>query len=155
MTTSVKSNYPLKNLNTFNVSAKAKFFYEFHDELSLQKILKNEKYKNEKLLILGEGSNILFSKNYEGLVLKNSIYGIKIISENKDYIKAEVGAGENWHNFVLWSVKKNLSGIENLALIPGLVGASPIQNIGAYGMEVKDTISDVTFIESESGCIKP
>ena len=154
MITSVKSNFPLKKFNTFNISAKAKYFYEFLDELSLLQILKNKKYKNEKLLILGGGSNLLFSRDYDGIILKNSISGIKIISEEKNSLIVEVGAGENWHNFVLWSVEKNLSGIENLALIPGLVGASPIQNIGAYGMEVKDTIIQVTYIDIKTGIIK-
>ena len=154
MITSVKSNFSLKNFNTFNISAKAKYFYEFLDELSLLQILKNKKYKNEKLLILGGGSNLLFSRDYDGIILKNSISGIKIISEEKNSLIVEVGAGENWHNFVLWSVEKNLSGIENLALIPGLVGASPIQNIGAYGMEVKDTIIQVTYIDIKTGIIK-
>ena len=154
MITSVKSNFQLKNLNTFNISAKAKYFYEFLDELSLQQILNNKKYRNEKLLILGGGSNLLFSRDYDGIILKNSISGIKIISEDKNSLIVEVGAGENWHNFVLWSVEKNLSGIENLALIPGLVGASPIQNIGAYGMEVKDTIIQVTYIDIKTSMIK-
>tara|TARA_Y100000746_G_C15383437_1_gene399130 strand:- start:35 stop:1054 length:1020 start_codon:yes stop_codon:yes gene_type:complete len=154
MITSVKSNFPLKKFNTFNISAKAKYFFEFLDELSLLKILKNKKYKNEKLLILGGGSNLLFSRDYDGIILKNSISGIKIISEDKNSLIVEVGAGENWHDFVIWSVEKNLSGIENLALIPGLVGASPIQNIGAYGMEVKDTIIQVTYIDIKTGIIK-
>ncbi len=154
MITSVKSNFPLKNFNTFNLSAKAKYFYEFLDELSLLQILNNKKYKNEKLLILGGGSNLLFSKDYDGIILKNSISGIKKISEDENSLIVEVGAGENWHDFVLWSVEKNLSGIENLALIPGLVGASPIQNIGAYGMEVKDTIIQVTYIDIKTGMIK-
>ena len=154
MTASVKSDFQLKNFNTFNISAKAKYFYEFFDEISLIKTLKDKKYLNEKLLILGGGSNLLFSKDFDGIILKNSISGIKIISENKDSLIVEVGAGENWHNFVLWSVEKNLSGIENLALIPGLVGASPIQNIGAYGMEVKDTIKKVSFINIKTGSIK-
>ena len=151
MSTSINSNYPLRDYNTFNISVNAKLFYEFKDKTSLQKILKREDLKNENILILGGGSNILFSKNYDGLVLKNGILGINIISETNNHVEVEVGAGENWHEFVLWSIKNNLSGIENLALIPGLVGASPIQNIGAYGMEVKDTITNVKFIDIKSG----
>ena len=154
MITSVKSDFPLKDFNTFNISAKAKYFFEFSDELSLIQILKNKKYKKEKLLILGGGSNLLFSRDYDGIILKNSISGVKIISEDQNNLIVEVGAGENWHDFVLWSVEKNLSGIENLALIPGLVGASPIQNIGAYGMEVKDTIIQVTYVDIKTGIIK-
>lgn len=150
MSTSINSNYPLRDYNTFNISVNAKLFYEFKDKISLQKILKKEDLKNEKILILGGGSNILFSKNYDGLILKNGILGINIISETKNHVEVEVGAGENWHEFVLWSINNNLSGIENLALIPGLVGASPIQNIGAYGVEVKDTITNVKFIDIKS-----
>ena len=126
----------IRELQQFNISASTKLFFEFENENSLRKILDNEKYKNENFLILGGGSNILFSKNFDGLILKNNILGIKKILNTKDFVEVEVGAGENWHEFVLWSVKNNLSGIENLALIPGLVGASPIQNIGAYGVEV-------------------
>ena len=154
MSTSINSNYPLRDYNTFNISVNAKLFYEFKDKISLQKILKREDLKNEKILILGGGSNILFSKNYDGLILKNGILGINIISETNNHVEVEVGAGENWHEFVLWSINNNLSGIENLALIPGLVGASPIQNIGAYGMEVKDTITNVKFIDIKSGIEK-
>ena len=150
MTLSIKSNFPLDNYNTFNISASTKLFFEFENENSLREILDNEKYENENLLILGGGSNILFSKNFEGLILKNNILGINKILDTKDFVEVEVGAGENWHEFVLWSVKKNLSGIENLALIPGLVGASPIQNIGAYGVEVKDTITTVKYYEIAS-----
>ena len=150
MSTSINSNYPLRDYNTFNISVNAKLFYEFKDKISLQKILKREDLKNENILILGGGSNILFSKNYDGLILKNGILGINIISETNNHVEVEVGAGENWHEFVLWSINNNLSGIENLALIPGLVGASPIQNIGAYGVEVKDTITNVKFIDIKS-----
>ena len=154
MSTSINSNYPLRGYNTFNISVNAKLFYEFKDKVSLQKILNREDLKNENILILGGGSNILFSKNYDGLILKNGILGINIISETNNHVEVQVGAGENWHEFVLWSINNNLSGIENLALIPGLVGASPIQNIGAYGMEVKDTITNVKFIDIKSGIEK-
>ena len=154
MSTSINSNYPLRDYNTFNISVNAKLFYEFKDKISLQKILKKEDLINENILILGGGSNILFSKNYDGLILKNGILGINIISETNNHVEVKVGAGENWHEFVLWSINNNLSGIENLALIPGLVGASPIQNIGAYGMEVKDTITNVKFIDIKNGIEK-
>ena len=105
---------------------------------------------NEKLLILGGGSNLLFSKDFDGIILKNSISGIKIISDNNDSVIVEVGAGENWHEFVIWCLKHNYGGIENLALIPGSVGAAPIQNIGAYGSEVSDFIEEVICFDMES-----
>ena len=129
------------------------FFFEFNDEKSVIELIKNKKFQNEKKLVLGGGSNLLFSKDFDGLILKNNILGIKKISETKESIDIEVGAGENWHDFVIWSVENNLSGIENLALIPGLVGASPIQNIGAYGVEVKDSIIGVRFVEVSTGNI--
>jgi len=154
MSISIEKNYPLDNLNTFNISAKTKFFYEFNTLENLKEILSHKLLKTEKAFVLGGGSNILFSKDFDGIVLKNSIEGIHITKDNNNHTEVEVGSGENWHEFVLWSVKKNLSGIENLALIPGSVGASPIQNIGAYGCEAKDTIKKVQFIDIESKSIK-
>ena len=154
MSISIEKNYPLDNLNTFNISAKTKFFYEFNTLENLKEILSHKLLKTEKAFVLGGGSNILFSKDFDGIVLKNSIEGIHITKDNNNHIEVEVGSGENWHEFVLWSVKKNLSGVENLALIPGSVGASPIQNIGAYGCEAKDTIKKVQFIDLESKSIK-
>ena len=150
MIESISTNHQLKSLNTFGISATCKLFYEFKDINSLKEILSSDIIKNEPIFILGGGSNILITKNFDGIILKNSITGIKIISETQDHVIIEVGSGVNWHEFVLWSVEKNLSGIENLALIPGLVGASPMQNIGAYGVEIKDTIEKVFFIDKKS-----
>jgi len=147
----ILNNYSLKNHNTFGVNAKAKYFASFSSEDELAELLKNDICKTEPLLILGGGSNILLTKDFDGLVLANNIKGIEIITEDEESTNITVGAGEIWHNFVLWSIQKNLSGIENLALIPGLVGASPMQNIGAYGIEVKEVITKVNYIEIESG----
>ena len=143
-------NYSLKNHNTFGVDVKAKYFATFNSEEALADLLKSEITQKEPLFILGGGSNILLTKNFDGLVLANEIRGIEIVSENENYNTIKVGAGEVWHDFVLWSIEKNLSGIENLALIPGLVGASPMQNIGAYGVELKDVVESVDFIEIDS-----
>jgi len=147
-------NYSLKNYNTFGIPAKAKYFTSFSSEEELIDLLQNNICKTEPLFILGGGSNILLTQDFEGIVLANNIKGINIISENEHNTSIAVGAGEVWHDFVLWSINKNLSGIENLALIPGLVGASPMQNIGAYGTEVKDVITRVSYIEIESGLKK-
>jgi len=144
-------NYSLKNYNTFGIDAKAKYFASFRSEAELTALLKNSICKTEPLFILGGGSNILLTQDFEGIVLANNIKGIDVISEDEQSISIEVGAGEVWHDFVLWSINQNLSGIENLALIPGLVGASPMQNIGAYGVEVKDVITRVNYIEIRSG----
>ena len=138
-----KENYCLKKHNTFGVDAKAKYFTVFKSTIELEDIVSSEIYKKNKHFILGEGSNILLTKDFNGLILHNQIKGICILEDKKESVIVEVGGGMNWHNFVEWSVSQELSGIENLALIPGTVGASPIQNIGAYGMEVKDSITKV------------
>jgi UDP-N-acetylmuramate dehydrogenase len=132
----VQQNYPLKTYNTFGVEAYAKYFASFSsiDELNL--VLTD--YSSGSTLILGGGSNILFIKNYDGLVLKNEITGIHTIHEDEDHIYVKTGAGENWHRFVMHCINNNFAGVENLSLIPGCVGASPMQNIGAYGAEIKD-----------------
>ena len=147
-------DFQLKTLNTFNIEAKTKYFAEFENLIELKEVLNGEIFLKEKYCILGGGSNILLTQDFGGLIIKNNIKGITILLENETSVIVEVGAGEIWHDFVLWSVRKNLSGIENLALIPGSVGASPIQNIGAYGMEVKNTISKVTAVEIKSNTIK-
>ena len=147
----ILNNYSLKNYNTFGIASKAKYFASFSSEDQLAELLKDNICKTEPLFILGGGSNILLTQDFNGLVLANNIKGIEIITENEKSTSIAVGAGEIWHDFVLWSIQQNLSGIENLALIPGLVGASPMQNIGAYGVEVKDVITKVSYIEIESG----
>ena len=148
------NNYSLKHLNSFGIDIKARLFSNFNSENELIKLLNNKSLEDKSVFILGDGSNILFTKDFEGVILANKINGIDIISEDQVSITVRVGAGENWHNFVLWSIQKDLSGIENLALIPGLVGASPIQNIGAYGTEVKNVITKVNYIELDTGLKK-
>ena len=140
-------NYSLKNHNTFGIAVKAKYFSSFDSLLELKKILKTNLHKKEKFFILGSGSNILLTQDFDGFVLHNTIEGISILEDNENDILVEVGGGVVWHDFVMWSVSQKLSGIENLALIPGTVGASPVQNIGAYGMEVKDSITKVHALE--------
>lgn len=131
----IEKNFPLKKYNTFAIDIAAQYFSTFNtvDQLSL--LLE---FKNNSTLILGGGSNILFTKNIEGLVLKNEIRGIDQIREDENYVFVKAGAGENWHQLVLYCINNNLAGMENLSLIPGNVGASPMQNIGAYGVELKD-----------------
>lgn len=132
----VQQNYPLKKYNTFGIDAIAKYFATF-SSIDEMKNLIEEKNVSSKM-ILGGGSNILFTKNYDGLVLKNEIQGIDIIKEENDYVYIKAGAGISWHSFVMFCVENNFGGVENLSLIPGNVGASLMQNIGAYGVEVKD-----------------
>ena len=145
------NNYSLKNLNSFGIDIKAKLFSNFKSENELIKLLFDKSLEDKPIFILGDGSNTLFTKDFNGVILANKINGIEIISEDQASMTIRVGAGENWHDFVLWSIEKDLSGIENLALIPGLVGASPIQNIGAYGTEVKDVITKVNYVELDTG----
>jgi UDP-N-acetylmuramate dehydrogenase len=134
----IQNNYSLKSLNTFGIDVLAKYFAEFTTLNELQDLLQNVEFAKENKLILGGGSNILFTKNFDGLVLKNNLKGIDLLSEDEEYYYVKAQAGEVWHNLVLYCIERNYGGLENLSLIPGSVGASPIQNIGAYGVEMKD-----------------
>ncbi|WP_018345040.1 UDP-N-acetylmuramate dehydrogenase [Cytophaga aurantiaca] len=154
MSTSIESNKNLKKYNTFSIQATAEKFSIFKSEKELTELLSESKQHQLPLLILGGGSNMLFTQNVKGIVLKNEILGIQVLEENTDSVLVKCGAGEVWHEFVIHCVNKGWAGIENLSLIPGTVGASPIQNIGAYGVEVKDTIESVDCVEIETGLKK-
>ena len=143
----IQENISLKNYNTFGVSVNAKRFVSVISFYHLQQLLKIEK----DFFLISGGSNMLLTKNIENLVLHIDIKGISIDKEDDDFVYITVNAGENWHEFVLWCISQNFGGIENLSLIPGNVGTSPIQNIGAYGTEVKDTITKVEALEIETG----
>ena len=138
----IQENILIKQYNSFGISAYANLFAKFNSVNELSELLefKQPPTANRPLqtLILGGGSNILFTKNFPGLVLKNELKGIKEIKEDEHHIYVQVGAGENWHQFVLHCIQNGWAGVENLSLIPGNVGASPMQNIGAYGVEIKD-----------------
>lgn len=135
-----KHNISLKSYNTFGIEVQTNSFVEVNSINELKEVLK---YNQSELLILGGGSNILFTKDFTGLIIKNNIKGIDVVDDNKDEIILKVGSGEVWHDFVMYCVANNYAGLENLSLIPGTVGASPMQNIGAYGVEVKDVIVSV------------
>lgn len=138
----IEENISLKHLNTFGINVTAKYFATFNtiDEISELLTFNKQQTTNHQpqTLILGGGSNILFTKNFDGLVLKNEIKGIELIKEDDKHIYIKAAAGENWHQFVLHCINNNWAGVENLSLIPGNVGASPMQNIGAYGVELKN-----------------
>ena len=137
-------NYSLKQHNTFGIDALAKFYFECTDVEDLSVFLNsNESIKDEKIVVLGEGSNILFLNDFDGLVIHPNIPGIQIVKEDRQNLWIEVGAGEVWDEFVQYAVDYQLGGIENLSLIPGSVGAAPVQNIGAYGQEVGNVIERV------------
>ena len=134
----VQENISLRKLNTFGIDVSARYFASFNIVDELSELLHSPFLSDHSPLILGGGSNILFTKSFDGLVLKNDITGIKTIKEDEHYVYVQVGAGENWHRFVQHCIKNQWAGVENLSLIPGNVGASPMQNIGAYGVEIKD-----------------
>ncbi len=135
----ILKNISLRPYNTFHIDVKAKEFSTFISSDELNE-LTNAKLKtpSPQLLILGGGSNILFTKDFDGLILKNEMRGMEVVREDADHVYIKVGAGENWHRFVLHCLDRELAGVENLSLIPGNVGASPMQNIGAYGVEIKE-----------------
>ena len=136
-------NHSLRELNTFGVNVKADYLVEIKSEKNLTDIISNKKFKWLDKLILGGGSNILFTKNYGGLVLKNEIKGITVVEESEKDVLIKAGSGVEWDSLVNHCVEKNYYGIENLSGIPGTVGAAPVQNIGAYGVEIKDVLHSV------------
>jgi UDP-N-acetylmuramate dehydrogenase len=132
----ITKNVSLKSFNTFGIDAIAESFYDITSIESLRKVLK-EKHSNP-LFILGGGSNMLLTRDIEALVLYINVKGIEVISETENTVVIKSMAGENWHEFVLWCLERNYGGVENMSLIPGNIGTAPIQNIGAYGIELKD-----------------
>lgn len=139
----VSENISLKPYNTFGIDVKASKFARFKSGDELITILTDPVLSSLPRMILGGGSNILLTADFEGLVLKNEVSGIHLIKEDKDFFYVRAGAGENWHEFVLDCIAHGRAGLENLSLIPGNVGASPMQNIGAYGVEVKDRFHEL------------
>ena len=145
----IQTNKNLKEYNTFGISVKAEMFAVFSSIEELKQILS---FRNDKkLLVLGGGSNLLLTKDFDGLVIKNEIKRFEVIEETASEVIVESGAGENWHEFVLNCIDKGFGGIENLSLIPGSVGASPMQNIGAYGVEIKDVFESLSAYHIASG----
>ncbi len=132
----IQTDFSLKNYNTFGIEAKAKQFVSVSSIAELKEIL----VQNNPIFILGGGSNMLLTQDIQKLVLHVNLKGIEIVETNEDFAIVKAQAGENWHEFVLYCIEQNLGGIENLSLIPGNVGTTPIQNIGAYGVEIKDTM---------------
>ena len=132
----IQENISLRPYNSFAIDARARYFSVFRDATELEEIL--EEQKTAPALVLGGGSNILLTGDIDGLVLKNEIPGVQELHEDEQYVYVKAGAGENWHGFVQHCIERNWGGVENLSLIPGHVGATPMQNIGAYGVEIED-----------------
>lgn len=137
----IQENISLRPYNTFGIDASARYFAVFNNNDELEELMTDA--SRLPTLILGGGSNILFTKDFDGLLLKNEIKGIAELHEDSEYVYVKAGAGENWHQFVLHCIQRNWAGVENLSLIPGSVGASPMQNIGAYGVEIDDVFWDL------------
>jgi UDP-N-acetylmuramate dehydrogenase len=143
-------NAPLETRNTFRVPARAAWLAEIHDQTSIQEVLYLPQIKDRPLLVLGEGSNLLFTRDFDGLVLRMANRGIELLEDHAGSVRVRAAAGEHWHGLVRWSLAQGLCGLENLSLIPGTVGAAPIQNIGAYGAELAESLISVSAFDRAS-----
>ena len=139
----IKENISLKPLNTFGMDVRARWFVALNTIEQLKELFGSDDWKNKPRFILGGGSNILFTKDVDALVVRNELKGIEVVKEDADFIYVKAGAGEFWHEFVMDCIRTNRAGVENLSLIPGSVGAGPMQNIGAYGVELKDVFHEL------------
>lgn len=148
----IEKDKPLDNLNTFRLTdIGAEYFAEIKSVAEFRELTAEDIYKQSRKLVLGGGSNILFTDCFYGIVIKNSIRGIEVTNETETEVIVKVNAGEVWHEFVLWCIERNYAGIENLSLIPGLAGAAPMQNIGAYGTEIKDIFHELEALDINTG----
>ena len=143
----ISQHLSLKPYNSFAIDVKAKYFAAFESVMVLEELLGVAGH--EQMLVLGGGSNILFTGDFNGWVLKNECKGIRLIDEDDNYFYVKAAAGENWHQFVMHCIAQGYAGVENLSLIPGNVGASPMQNIGAYGVEIKDVFHELEAFHRE------
>jgi len=147
----IRENVSLKRLNSFGIDVSANYFVETHSLEDVRAVIAEAKFNGLPKLVLGGGSNILLRNNFNGIVLKVAFKGISILREDVDHVYLKIGAGENWHSLVMHCVANNWGGIENLSLIPGNVGAAPMQNIGAYGVELKEVFVELEAIDLGSG----
>lgn len=151
MTLQVQSAVSLKPFNTFGVDVQAKLFAQAHNDDEVRQALAYSVKHALPLLVIGGGSNLLLTADIQALVLRMASCGIRILSDDGERVIVEAEAGEAWHPFVLWSLEQGLAGLENLSLIPGTVGAAPMQNIGAYGVEIKDVFHSLTALDRQTG----
>jgi UDP-N-acetylmuramate dehydrogenase len=150
----IKENVPLKGLNSFGVDAVARYFVELEGIDDIQELIKTEVFKTQKRFIIGGGSNLLFTEDFDGLLIKMNNRGIELKENKNNEVKATVAAGESWDDFVQFCVMNKIGGLENLSLIPGNVGAAPIQNIGAYGVEQQDSFYELKAFDLEKGKVR-
>lgn len=151
MSLTLESNRSLKPFNTFAVDQRAQYFASANSDEDVRDALAQARALNVPLLVIGGGSNLLLTRDVPALVLRMASRGKRIVHESAEQVVVEAEAGEPWHPFVLWTLEQGLAGLENLSLIPGTVGASPIQNIGAYGVEIKDVFAGLTALDSQTG----
>ncbi len=147
----IRENHGLASYNTMGIDVRARYFAEVKSKAEFSELTTDARYRESQKLMLGGGSNILFLNDFDGFVIRNQIKGKEILRQEKNEILLKIGGGENWHELVLYCVQRNWGGIENLALIPGLVGAAPIQNIGAYGVELEHVFEELEAIHAETG----
>jgi UDP-N-acetylmuramate dehydrogenase len=147
----IEENVNLKSFNTFGIDVSTRYFCRIHHEREIQELIRSKKFQSHRRLILGGGSNVLFLKDFDGLIIKTELKGIQTVREDEDTITLNVKSGEVWHHLVLHCVNQEWGGIENLSLIPGTVGAAPIQNIGAYGVELREVLDEVHGIDLSTG----
>lgn len=148
----IEENFNLRKYNTFDIDCKCKYFIESDSEADFIELTASYDLQPEKILLLGGGSNFLFTDDFDGTVIYPTIQGINVIREDEDFVWVKAGAGVVWDDFVHWAVCRGFAGVENLSLIPGHVGASPVQNVGAYGMEAADTIYEVEAVDIQAAC---
>lgn len=151
MSLQVHEGYPLKPFNTFGIDARARLFTEASSDEQVREALALAAQRALPVLVLGGGSNLLLTRDVEALVLRMNSRGLRILGEEGGNVLVEAEAGEPWHPFVQWTLAQGLAGLENLSLIPGTVGAAPMQNIGAYGVEIKDVFAGLTALDRETG----
>lgn len=147
----IKEQVSLKPFNTFGIDEACAYFAEINSIADFLSLLNDPIYRNNRKLFIGGGSNLLFTQSFQGLVIKNNLKGIEVISDNGSEVIVKAAAGENWHGFVMHCIEQGYAGLENLSLIPGCVGASPMQNIGAYGVEIKDVFDQLEAYDVISG----
>ncbi|GAB2764974.1 UDP-N-acetylmuramate dehydrogenase [Rhabdobacter roseus] len=150
----IQENVSLRPFNTFGFEAKARYFVEVQTPDELRNLLLDPRWKEVPKQILGGGSNVLLTQDVEALVIRIGIRGLEIIREDNEYLWLKAGAGESWHNLVLHCVQNGYAGLENLSLIPGTVGAAPMQNIGAYGVEIKDVFEELEAVEMHTADLR-
>jgi UDP-N-acetylmuramate dehydrogenase len=150
----IRHNVDLQAFNTFGLAVKATNFAAINSEDELEKLVLSGKLRDSKWMILGGGSNLLFTRDFDGMILSMNIKGKNVVEETADELVLEGGAGENWHELVMHCVEMAWGGIENLSLIPGRLGAAPIQNIGAYGVELKDVFAYLDAMDMETGEVR-